>query len=383
MYILTSEQENFKKEIREYVNKEILPNANTLDVSEKFPRYIIEQCGTLGFLNTSFSSNIPLSKKATNTVIFLEEISRGLASLGLILCPHFQAISLIASHAADSLKTNLLTPALQGKKIFAYAISEENSGTNALEISTTAVKDGNEWVINGKKCWITNAGVADGYFINALTASTSKRRSISFFYVDSHTKGLIFHEKKKMTGCSNSIMGTIELQNCRIPSEHLIGIENEGYSLMKSSLNQGRLGMAAVVTGIAQRAFELAIDFSTHREFYGRKLYSHQGISFPIAEMFAQIISTKNTLYHVAMLCETDKPYSVEAAALKMFANETCNTVCRKSQEIHGAYGLLQNSEIERCFRDSCMLTVAEGTIAACKMSISSALLNSSLDQYF
>lgn len=383
MYKLTQEQIEFQTSIREYVDKEILPKANALDASGKFPHSILDQCGELGFLNTSFSVNTISSRGATDTVIFLEEISRGLGSLGLILCPHFQGISLVESYGTDKLKEKILLPALQGKKLFSYAISEENSGTNALDISTTAVRDGDEWIINGKKCWITNAGVADGFFINAQTASTSKRRSMSFFYIDSETKGVFFHEKNKMTGCNNSVMGTIELKNCRIPVDHLIGIENEGYSLMKNSLNQGRLGIGAVAIGIARRSLELALNFSTNREYYGRKLFSHQGISFPIAEIFAQIVSAKNTLYHVASLCESGKGYSVEAAALKMFANEMCSSACRKAQEIHGAYGLSKESEIERCLRDSYMLTSAEGTISACKMSIASALQNSSIHQYF
>lgn len=383
MYKLTQEQTEFQKNIRNYVDKEIIPKANALDISGKFPRSILEQCGELGFLNTSFSVNTLSSGSATNTAILLEEISRGLGSLGLILCPHFQGISLIESYGTKELKEKILSPALQGKKIFSYAISEENSGTNALDISTTAVRDGDEWIINGKKCWITNAGVADGFFINAQTAFGSKRRSMSFFYIDSETKGVFFYEKNNMTGCNNSVMGTIELKNCRIPVDHLIGIENEGYSLMKNSLNQGRIGIGAVAVGIARRSLELAVNFSTSREYYGRKLFSHQGISFPIAEIFAQITSSKNMLYHVAALCESGDNYSVEAAALKMFANEMCSKACSKAQEIHGAYGLSRESEIERCVRDSYMLTAAEGTISACKMSIASALQNSSINQYF
>lgn len=384
MYELTQEQIEFKRNVRDFVDKEIRPLSQRLDMSAKFPYQIIKRCGELGFLDFLFSpQNLHSHIETTRSVIFLEEISRGLGSLGLILCPHFQGITLLSTTASDSLKTQTLPQALTGEKIFSYAISEESGGTDALGITTTAIRDGDSWVINGKKCWITNAGAADGYFINAQTAPTSRRRSVSFFYIDGNNPGIILREPSKMIGCNNSVMRNIQFKDCRIPANCLIGIENEGYSLMKNTLNLGRLGIAAVSTGIAQRALELAIEFSESRMYYGRKLSSNQGISFPIAEMYTHVASLKNMLYHTASLCENGKAYSVEVSALKILANEVCSQVCRQAQEIHGAFGLCKDSEIERCLRDSYMMTAAEGTPQACKMSIASALFNSPLEQYF
>ena len=384
MYQLTEQQLNFKHRIREYVNNELLPITQELTNSGKFPSEIIRKCGELGFLNTSFTP-IPSTPSggAIETSILIEELSRGLGSLGLILAPHFQGISLLSTYGSSEIKSKYLIPALHGQTIFSYAITEETSGTSVLDISATATKDGDSWILNGKKYWVTNAGIADGYFIGVQTAFASKRRSLSFFFVEKNTPGLSFKKNDTMTGCSNSIMGTIELKNCRIPSTHLIGIENEAYGFMKNTLNLGRLAASAASIGIAHRALELAIEHSTSRELYGRKLYSHQGISFPIAEMYAQIASCKTMLYHTSALCESNQSFSADVAALKILANETCIQVCRKSQEIHGAFGLSKASEIEHCLRDAQMLTTAEGTLSACKMSISSALLKSSLDQYF
>lgn len=384
MYQLTQDQLKYKHLIRKYVNTELIPMSERLDASKKFPSDILKKCGELGFLNVSFT---PCPKyqsgDAIKAVILLEELSRGLGSLGLILSPQLQGISLLASYGSPEIQNAFLEPALMGEKFLSYATTEEKSGTNALDISTTATKDGDEWILNGKKCWITNAGLADGYFISAQTAMASKRRSISFFFVEKTAPGITFLKNDAMTGCTNSIMGTIELKNCRIPSNHLIGVENEAYTFMKHSLNQGRLAIAATAVGIAHRALELAIDYSTSKEFYGRKLYSNQGISFPIAEMYAQIAACKSMLYHTASLCETNQSFSADAAALKIISNETCIQACRKSQEIHGAFGLSKASEIERCLRDSHMLTTAEGTLSACKMSVSSSLLKASLNQYF
>lgn len=379
MFNLTQEQISFRKNVRAFVEDEIFPIASNLDTFAKFPYQIIKRCGDLGFLNILFSHSAPSgSLKATEGVIFLEEISRGLGSLGLIFCPQFQGTSLLLSSTSDYLKSEVLIPALKGEKILSYAIGEETGGTNALDISTTAVRDGDSWIINGKKSWITNAGISDGYLITARTGSVSKRRSISFFYISSKDKGVIAHERAKMIGLRNSVMGNVEFINCRIPADRLIGFENEGYELMKSSLNQGRLQIGAIATGISQRAMELAIDYSSNRESCMRKLTSYQGISFPIADMFTHIIALRNMVYHTAALCESGVPYSIEGASLKVFASETCRNVCMQAQDIHGAYGLSQDSEIERCLRDAHMLTAAEGTVSACKISISTALLNGS-----
>lgn len=384
MYQLNKEQLEYKKKLRNFVDDELIPMANALDASEKFPSEIIKKLGTLGFFKTSFSSPEDTTcGNAIETVILFEELSRGLTALGLILAPHFQGIALLASYASDTLRSSYLDAAFSGDVLFSYAITEESGGTNALDISTTATKNGDSWILNGKKCWVTNAGIADGYFILAQTAIASKRRSLSFFFVEKGTPGLVFKKKEKMIGCSNSIMGTIELNQCSISLDHLIGTENEGYMLMKQSLNHGRLAIAAAAIGTAHRALELCIHYASWKEFYGRKLYSHQGISFPIAEMYAEISACKNMLYHTAGLCDLKESFTADAAALKILANTTCMQICQKSQEIHGAFGLSKDSEIERCLRDSHMLSTAEGTLSACKMTVSSALLNSDLNLYF
>ena len=383
MYQLNQEHLEYKRTLRHFVNNEIIPYAREIDQSGKFPLELIRKCGANGFLSTAFTacSQYP-SKDTMFTVLLLEELSRGLGALGLILSPQFQGISLLAAYGSEELKNKILNPALNGELLLAYAITEEKNGTNALEITTTAVKDGNDWILNGKKCWITNAGIADGYLISTLTASASKRRSLSFFYVDKSTPGITFSKEDSMLGCSNSIMGTIELNNCRVPASHLIGSENEAYGFMKHSLNQGRLVISATAIGIAHRALELAIDYSNSKEFFGRKLSSHQGVSFPIAEMYAELAACKSMLYHTSALCDANQSFTADAAALKIMANETCLHICRHSIEIHGAYGLSKASDIERCYRDAQMLTTAEGTLSACKMSIASSLIKSSLDLF-
>lgn len=185
-----------------------------------------------------------------------------------------------------------------------------------------------------------------------------------------------------MTGLRNSVMGSIHFHDCRIPKERLISTSENGYDLMKLSLNQGRLQLSAVACGIAQRAMELALDYTCERSQYARSLYSYQSISFTISEMYAHIMPLRNMIYHTAELCQLQKPYSLEVSALKIFANEVCNTICMQAQDIHGAYGLSTNSDIERCMRDSRMLNAAEGTVQACKMTIASALPQEPIEHF-
>lgn len=375
MYRLTDEQLAFKQKVRTFVDQEVRPVAAELESSAAFPYHIVTRCGELGFLDILLASGDPLrKKKATAGVIFLEEISRGLGSMGTIFAPQFQGCDLIDAAAAEPLRSNVLVPALGGEKILSYATSERSGGTNALDINTTAIRDGDTWLLNGEKSWVTNAGVSDGYLIIAKTAANSQRRSISFFYVDQSDPGLLPDEPDKMLGLASSTMGSIRLQNCRIPADRLIGAQNEGYTLMKSTFNQGRLLIGAAAVGVAQRALELALHYSSRREHFGRRLCSYQGISFPMASMQASIVMSRNMAYHVASLCEDGLPYAAEASMFKMSACEMCCKVCAQAMEIHGAYGLSKASEIERCLRDAHMLTIAGGTAQACSLIVSAAL---------
>lgn len=374
MVEFTEEQRRLQKKVRAFVDEEVIPAAGRLDDEGTFPYPLFFRCCDLGFLDYPFIADGPDQSFPVEGTIVLEELSRGLGSLGLIFCPQFQGQSLL-SYASDSLRMELAGSSRARQKIFSYALTERQSGTNAFDIATEAVFDGEAWTINGEKCWVTNAGVADGYFIVAKTAQGSSKRSISIFYIDSQDKGLIVGMTgKRMIGLSNSIMGTIRLEQCRIPSNRLIGGLNNGYPLMKLTLNQGRLQLGAVAAGIARRAMEMAMQYANSREQAGRRLSSLQAISFPIAEMYVHISALRCMLYQVAERFRRQQPTSVDASALKVFATEVCSDVCKNAMEIHGAYGLSKGADIERCLRDSFMLTAAEGTSQACKISIAGAL---------
>lgn len=373
MVSFTDEQIAFQQNIRNFVNEEIIPAVRRLDEGAAFPYPLFYRCCDFGFLDYSFLAENPEESRPVEGCIFLEEISRGMGSLGLIFCPQFQGKSLLA-YASDSLRDEIWSASRSRPKIFSYALTEATSGTNAFDLATEAVFDGEYWILNGTKCWITNAGVADGYFVVAKTAQDSFKRSVSIFYVDSQDKGVTAEAGPQMLGLSNSVMGTIRMEHCRVPAHRLIGGENKGYPLLKLTLNQGRLQLSAVAAGIARRAQELAVAHANAREQAGRKLASLSAISFPIAGMYVHISALRCMLYQVAGRFRRQEPTSVDASALKVFANEVCSQVCRDAMTIHGAYGLSKDSDMERCLRDSFMLEAAEGTAQACKIAVASAV---------
>lgn len=377
MFLLTKEQEKLQCELKEFVDSEILPVATQLDIRGGFPHELFSRIGKMGYLDAEFEYLGSGAKyDSLEGTIIIEELSRGLASLGLIVSPHYQCKELIAYCGTDTLKKQVIEPARRGEIVFAFAISEERGGSDALGVDTIAVKDGDRWILNGKKCWITNAGIADGYIVTAKSPSAERSRSMSMFYVGKDAPGLKIVENRDMIGLHNSPMGHIILDECAIPDYCLIGEENVAYPLIKPLLNEGRLDMAAVATGISQAALDYALSCAGKIGLYGRSLSSYQGISFPIADMYTKIIMSRNSLYTVASMMANGMPHTRDVAALKLFATESCCEICKAACQIHGAFGLSAKSGVDRLFRDAHMLTIAEGTSEICRLVISGGLTN-------
>lgn len=378
MYLLTKEQEKLRSELREFVDSEVCPVASDLDKIGTFPRDLYLRIGQLGYLDAAFEYNGTGAKYGSiEGSIIIEELSRGLASLGLIVSPHYQCSELIAAAGSEILKKEVIEPARRGELLFAFAITEESGGSDALGVDTIAVKDGDRWILNGKKCWITNAGVADGYIVTAKSPSAERSRSMSLFYVSKDAPGFKVVENSHMIGLRNSPMGEIIMDDCAIPDYCLIGPENDCYPLIKPLLNEGRLDMTAVAVGISQAALELAVSRAGESGLYGRSLASYQGVSFPIADIYTKTMISRNSLYSVASLMASGLPHTRDAAAVKIFATESCCQICKAACQIYGAYGLSSEASVNRLFRDAQTLTVSEGTSEICRIVVSNGLMNS------
>ena len=253
MFLLTKEQQKLRAELREFVDHEVCPVATELDNRGGFPHDLYARIGKMGYLDAEFEYIGSGAKYGSlEGAIIIEELSRGLASLGLIVSPHYQCTELIACCGTETLKKRVIEPARRGEQLFAFAISEERGGSDALGVDTIAVKDGSRWILTGKKCWVTNAGVADGYVVTAKSPSAERSRSMSMFFIPKDAPGLTVVENRSMIGLNNSPMGHIILDECSIPDYCLVGEENVGYPLIKPLLNEGRLDMAAVAVGISQ-----------------------------------------------------------------------------------------------------------------------------------
>ncbi len=383
MFQLNEQQKKLRQELRDFVDHEILPHAAAHEQSKAFPKDLFRRLGELGYLDLVFYHQRPGARyDCVESMIILEEIARGLPSMALSMSPHVQCMNLIALYGTESLRERVLPGALRGNAPLGFALSEAIGGSDALGIDTVAAHDGDAWILNGEKCWITSAGVASGYIIAAKSATSGRSRDVSLFYVDASTPGLEDGERAMLTGMNNSPTGIIRLNNCRIPADCLVGRENDAYGLLKVLLNEGRLDMAALGVGVAQGAMECAIRHSSRSGRYGRNLASYQGISFQVARMYEKIFVARSTLYHVASLFDSQERVSMEVAALKLFASEMCCSVTRAAVQVHGARGLKQYSDVERYFRDAQMLTIGEGSSEVCQIVISGKLYHSDSGTY-
>ena len=383
MFQLTQQQKDLRKELRAFVDKEIIPQAEALDASREFPRKIFKLLGKMGYLDLSFYNLRPQARYGSiESMIVMEEIARGLPSMTLSMSPHVQCMNLIALYGSSALRSRIVSPALNGDILLGFAITEPGGGSEALCIDTKASFDGDSWVLNGEKCWITNAGAADGYIVAAKSSLSDRYREVSLFYVDASTPGLDDNLRVPLTGMNNSPTGTVRLNNCRVPAHCLVGRENDAYGLMKILLNEGRLDMAALAVGMAQGAMECAIRYTGSNGRFGRNLSSYQGVSFQVARMYEKIFMSRNSLYAVADMFQNQQRATMEVAALKLFSSEMCIEVCRSSVQLHGARGLSQYTDVERYMRDCQMLTIGEGSSEVCQIVISGKLYHAEPGEY-
>ena len=383
MFQLTEQQKNLRRQLREFTDREILPHGAEYDQDGSFPRELFQRLGELGYLDLTFYNKRPGARYGSiESMIIMEEIARGLPSMTLCMCPHVQCMNLIALYGAQSLVERVVPAALKGEGLLGFAVSEASGGSDALCIDTTASFVGDGWVLNGEKCWITNAGAAKGYIVAAKSSISDRYRDVSLFYVDAATEGLDASVRNTLIGMNNSPTGSIRLNNCKVSPDCLVGLENEAYGLVKTLFNEGRLDMAALALGMAQGAMESTIRHTNSSGRFGRNLSSYQGVSFQVARMYEKIFVTRNSVYAVADMFQNQQRATMEVAAAKLFASEMCLEVCRMAAHLHGARGLNKYSDVERYLRDCQMLTVAEGSSEVCQIVITGKLYHAEPGEY-
>lgn len=376
-FTLTEEQEMTRKMVRDFAEKEVKPGADDRDDQEQFSREIFDKMGRLGL------TGIPWPEEFggggldfVSYVIAVEELSRVEASAGTTLSAHISLAGWpIFKFGSSGQKKKYLEPLALGEKLGAYALTETSAGTDAAAIRTTAVPDGDGYVLNGNKIFITNAGEAEIYIVFAVTDPEKKARGISAFIVEKDTPGFSFGKKERKMGLRASPTLELIFDNCRVPRENLLGAEGEGFKIAMSTLDGGRNGIAAQAVGIAQGAMEEAARYAKEREQFGRPIADFQAISFMLADMATKIEAARLLTYQAAFLESNRLPYGKASAMAKLFASETAMEVTTNAVQIFGGYGYTRDYPVERFMRDAKITQIYEGTSEVQRLVISRYLL--------
>ena len=373
---LTREQQLVQQMVREFAVNEAKPIAAEIDETERFPMENVQKMAKLGMMGIPFSKEVGgAGGDVLSYIIAVEELSKVCATTGVILSAHTSlCASVINEHGTPAQKEKYLADLCSGKKIGAFGLTEPGAGTDAAGQQTTAVLDGDHYVLNGSKIFITNGGVAETFIIFAMTDKSQGTRGISAFIVEKDFPGFSKGKLENKMGIRASSTTELIMEDCIVPKENLIGKEGKGFGVAMKTLDGGRIGIAAQALGIAEGAFEEAIAYMKERKQFGKPLYTKQGLQWYMAEMDVKIEAAKQLVYKAAMRKQNGQPYSIDAARAKLFAAEVAMDVTTKVVQIFGGYGYTKEYPVERMMRDAKITEIYEGTSEVQKMVISGSL---------
>ncbi|NLA04651.1 MAG: acyl-CoA dehydrogenase [Firmicutes bacterium] len=376
-FVLTDEQKMTRQMVRDFAEKEVQPSAEERDEKELFSREIFDQMGALGLTGIPWPEEYGGAESDfISYVIAVEELSRVDASTGTTLSAHISLAGWpIFKYGSEEQKKKYLQPMALGEKLGAYALTESTAGTDAAAGQATARLDGDSYILNGTKIFITNAGEAEINLVFAMTDPEKGSRGMSAFIVEKDTPGLNFGKKERKMGLRSSPTLEIILEDCRVPRDNLLGKEGEGLKIALSTLDGGRNGIAAQAVGIAQGALEEAVAYARTREQFGRPIADFQAISFMLADMGTKVEAARLLTYQAAFLENEGLPYGKASAMAKLFASEAAMEVTTRAVQIFGGYGYTRDYPVERFMRDAKITEIYEGTSEAQRMVISRYLL--------
>ena len=385
-FTLKKEHEMARQLFKDFAEKEVKPLAQEVDEEERFPRETVEKMGKYGFMG------IPVPKEyggqGCDTLTYamcVEELSKVCGTTGVIVSAHTSlCIDPILTFGTEEQKQKYLPDLAAGKKVGAFGLTEPGAGTDAQGQQTKAVLDGDEWVLNGSKCFITNGKEADVYVIFAVTGKVEKRgkmlKEISAFIVEKGTPGFTFGVKEKKMGIRGSSTYELIFTDCRIPKANLLGQQGKGFNIAMHTLDGGRIGIASQALGLAEGALETTIAYVKERKQFGKAIGSFQNTQFQLADMATKVEAAKLLVYKAALKKDEYKKnpkvsYSFEAAQAKLYAAEVAMEVTTKAVQLHGGYGYIREYDVERMMRDAKITEIYEGTSEVQRMVISANLL--------
>ncbi len=367
----------FRDAAREFAEKRIFPNAEKFDEEGEVPKEIYDELAELGY----FGMLVPekyggMDIDTLSYVCAMEELSRGCSGLMIGLSVHNSlTCEAIAKFGADEQKDKYLPKLAAGEIIGAYCLTEPNSGTDAGSLKTTAKENGDYYVLDGTKSFVTNGGIAGLYLVFALTNKEAGSKGISCVIVEAGAEGMSIGAPEKKMGLKASDTREIAFDGCKVPKENLIGERDKGFKIALSLLSNGRIGVGSQAVGIAQAAYEEALNYSRIREQFGRPICSFQAISFKLAEMAVKIDASRLLVHRAAWLKDNGMQHDTEASMAKYYATKSANWVCNEAVQVHGGYGYIKEYPVERYFRDARVTEIYEGTSEAQMIVISRAIL--------
>jgi len=361
---LTDEHRMVRRMVREFAEKEIAPRAQEIDELDQFPDDLFRRMGQLGILGLPFPEEFGGSGgDYMALVIALEEVARVSGSMAITLDAHTSLCSEpIFLYGTEEQKQKYLTPLARGEKIGAFGLTEPQAGSDAGATRTRAVRDGDEWVINGQKIYITNGSVADVVVITAKTEPDAGTRGISSFIVEKGTPGFQLGRNEKKMGLKGSVTSELFFEDCRIPAGNLLGEENEGFKQFLRTLDAGRVAISAMAVGLAQGAHERAVAYAKERVQFGQPIANFQAVQWMLADSATELEAARLMVYRAAWFREQGARFTLEAAMAKLYATEMSERVCHRAIQVHGGYGYVQEYEVERMYRDQRLCSIGEGT---------------------
>ncbi|ARK25268.1 acyl-CoA dehydrogenase [Sporosarcina sp. P37] len=373
---LTEEHEMIRKMVRDFAQKEVAPTAAQRDEDETFDMDIFRKMAELGLTGIPWPEEYGgIGSDYLAYVIAVEELSRVCASTGVVLSAHTSLAGWpLFKYGNEEQKQKYLRPLAEGSKMGAYCLTEAGSGSDAGGMKTTAKLDGDDYVLNGSKIFITNGGIADTYIVFAVTDPESKHKGTSAFIVESTFEGFSVGKKEKKLGIRSSPTTEVVLDNCRVPKENLLGEEGDGFIIAMKTLDGGRNGIAAQAVGIAQGALDAAIDYSKERVQFGKPIVANQGVSFKLADMATATEASRLLTYQAAWLESNDLPYGKASAMAKLMAGDTAMKVTTEAVQVFGGYGYTKDYPVERYMRDAKITQIYEGTQEIQRLVISRML---------
>ena len=374
---LTTEQELVKQMVKEFAINDVKPVAAEIDQTERFPMENVQKMAELGIMGIPFSTEFGGAGGDTLAYILaVEELSKVCGTTGVILSAHVSlCASVINQFCTPAQKAKYLPDLAIGRKIGAFGLTEPGAGTDAAGQQTTAKVDGDNYILNGSKIFITNGGYAQTFIIFAMTDKTQGTRGISAFIVEKSFEGFSIGKKEDKLGIRGSSTTELIMENCVVPKENLIGKVGKGFGVAMKTLDGGRIGIAAQALGIAEGALGEAVAYMKERKQFGRPLSAFQGLQWMIADMDTKVEAARYLVYKAACLKDAGLPYSVEAARAKLYAAEVAMDVTTKAVQIFGGYGYTKEYPVERMMRDAKITEIYEGTSEVQKMVIAGSVL--------